>query len=56
MGSSSSAWLAWRARVFAPISKKLTTGEMQKPNAKVHVEGQLEDQVAEERLKENGFI
>jgi osmoprotectant transport system substrate-binding protein len=44
------------AKLFAPISKKLTTEELQKLNAKVDVQGQLEDQVAEEWLKENGFI
>jgi osmoprotectant transport system substrate-binding protein len=44
------------AKLFAPISKKLTTDELQKLNAKVDVEGQLEDQVAEEWLSENGFI
>ena len=44
------------AELFAPISKKLTTEELQKLNAKVDVQGQLEDQVAEEWLKENGFI
>ncbi|CAN5857828.1 glycine betaine ABC transporter substrate-binding protein [soil metagenome] len=44
------------AKLFAPISKKLTTQELQKLNAKVDVDGQLEDQVAEEWLKENGFI
>jgi osmoprotectant transport system substrate-binding protein len=44
------------AKLFAPISKKLTTEELQKLNAKVDVEGLLEDQVAEEWLKENGFI
>jgi osmoprotectant transport system substrate-binding protein len=44
------------AKLFAPISKKLTTDELQKLNAKVDVQGQLEDQVAEEWLKENGFI
>ncbi len=43
-------------KLFAPISKKLTTEELQKLNAKVDVEGQLEDQVAEEWLQENGFI
>ena len=43
-------------KLFAPISKKLTTEELQKLNAKVDVEGLLEDQVAEEWLKENGFI
>jgi osmoprotectant transport system substrate-binding protein len=44
------------AKLFAPISKKLTTEELQKLNAKVDVDGQLEDQVAEEWLQENGFI
>jgi osmoprotectant transport system substrate-binding protein len=44
------------AKLFAPISEKLTTDELQKLNAKVDVQGQLEDQVAEEWLSENGFI
>ena len=44
------------AKLFAPISKKLTTKELQELNAKVDVEGQLEDQVAEEWLSKNGFI
>jgi osmoprotectant transport system substrate-binding protein len=44
------------AKLFAPISEKLTTEELQKLNAKVDVEGQLEDQVAEEWLSQNGFI
>jgi osmoprotectant transport system substrate-binding protein len=43
-------------KIFAPISKKLTTQELTKLNAKVDVQGQLEDQVAEEWLSENGFI
>jgi len=43
-------------KLFAPISEKLTTDELQKLNAKVDVQGQLEDQVAEEWLSENGFI
>jgi len=43
-------------KIFAPISKKLTTQELQKLNVKVDVEGQLEDQVAEDWLSENGFI
>ena len=43
-------------KLFAPISKKLTTQTLQKLNAKVDVQGQLEDQVAEEWLSENGFI
>jgi osmoprotectant transport system substrate-binding protein len=44
------------AKLFAPISEKLTTDELQKLNAKVDVQGQLEDQVAEEWLSQNGFI
>jgi osmoprotectant transport system substrate-binding protein len=44
------------AKLFAPISEKLTTDELLKLNAKVDVQGQLEDQVAEEWLSENGFI
>ena len=43
-------------KIFAPINEKLTTEELQKLNEKVDVKGQLEDQVAEEWLKENGFI
>jgi osmoprotectant transport system substrate-binding protein len=43
-------------KLFAPISEKLTTDELQKLNAKVDVDGQLEDQVAEEWLSQNGFI
>ncbi|HET6661801.1 MAG TPA: glycine betaine ABC transporter substrate-binding protein [Rubrobacter sp.] len=43
-------------KLFAPISKKLTTEELLELNAKVDVEGQLEDQVAEEWLSQNGFI
>ncbi len=43
-------------KIFAPISKKLTTQELQKLNVKVDVEGQLEDQVAEDWLSENGFV
>ena len=43
-------------KLFAPISNKLTTEELLKLNAKVDVQGQLEDQVAEEWLSQNGFI
>ncbi|HYZ04773.1 MAG TPA: glycine betaine ABC transporter substrate-binding protein [Rubrobacter sp.] len=43
-------------KLFAPISEKLTTDELQKLNAKVDVDGQLEDEVAEEWLSQNGFI
>ena len=44
------------AKLFAPISEKLDTKTLQELNAKVDVEGQLEDQVAEEWLSKNGFI
>jgi osmoprotectant transport system substrate-binding protein len=44
------------AKLFAPIAKKLDTKTLQELNAKVDVEGQLEDQVAEEWLRKNGFI
>ena len=43
-------------KIFAPINKKLTTEELQKLNERVDVKGELEDQVAEDWLKENGFI
>jgi osmoprotectant transport system substrate-binding protein len=42
--------------VMAPISDKLTTQTLQKLNAKVDVQGQLPEQVAEDWLEENGFI
>jgi osmoprotectant transport system substrate-binding protein len=44
------------AKLFAPISKKLTTDTLQKLNAQVDVEGQLPEDVAEQWLSENGFI
>jgi len=43
-------------KLFAPIAKKLDTETLQKLNAKVDVEGQLPDQVAEDWLSENGFV
>jgi osmoprotectant transport system substrate-binding protein len=43
-------------KVFAPISKKLDTKTLQRLNAKVDVDGELPDQVAEDWLSENGFI
>lgn len=43
-------------KLFAPISKKLTTTTMQKLNAKVDVKGQLPETVAKEWLSSNGFI
>ena len=43
-------------KLFAPIPKRLTTKELQELNAKVDVEGQLEDQVAEGWLSENRVI
>ncbi|MGH3146084.1 MAG: glycine betaine ABC transporter substrate-binding protein [Rubrobacter sp.] len=42
--------------VFAPISEALTTEELLMLNAKVDVEGELEEQVAEDWLTEKGFI
>jgi osmoprotectant transport system substrate-binding protein len=44
------------AKLFAPISKKLSTDTLQKLNAQVDVEGQLPEDVAERWLSENGFI
>jgi osmoprotectant transport system substrate-binding protein len=44
------------AKLFAPISEKLTTDTLQKLNAQVDVEGQLPEEVAEQWLSENGFI
>jgi osmoprotectant transport system substrate-binding protein len=44
------------AKLFAPISEKLTTETLQKLNAQVDVEGQLPEEVAEQWLSENGFI
>ncbi len=43
-------------KIFAPISKKLTTDTLQRLNAQVDVEGQLPEDVAEQWLSENGFI
>jgi len=44
------------AEVFAPISKVLTTEVVRGLNEKVDVGGELEDDVAEQFLKENGFV
>jgi osmoprotectant transport system substrate-binding protein len=44
------------AEVFAPISKVLTTDVMRGLNEKVDVGGELEDDVAEQFLTDNGFI
>ncbi len=44
------------AKLFAPISTKLTTETLQKLNAQVDVEGQLPEEVAEQWLSDNGFI
>lgn len=44
------------ADLFAPISKLLTTEQMQQLNLQVDVEGQPPDQVAEQFLRDNGFI
>ncbi len=43
-------------KLFAPISKKLTTETLQNLNTQVDIEGQLPEEVAEQWLSENGFI
>ena len=43
-------------KVFAPISKKLTTEELQKLNTQVDIDGQLPEDVAQKWLSDNGFI
>jgi osmoprotectant transport system substrate-binding protein len=43
-------------KIFAPISKKLTTETLQKLNTQVDVEGRLPEDVAQQWLSENGFI
>lgn len=44
------------AEIFAPISQQLTQDKMQELNAQVDVEGRFAEEVAEEFLRENGFI
>jgi osmoprotectant transport system substrate-binding protein len=44
------------ADLFAPISELLTTEEMQRLNAAVDVDGQPPEDVAQEFLRDNGFI
>lgn len=44
------------ADLFAPISKLLTTEKMQQLNAAVDVDGQPPEKVAEQFLRDNGFI
>lgn len=44
------------AELFAPISEQLTQEKMTELNARVDVEGQFAEQVAEDFLRENGFI
>lgn len=44
------------AEVFKPLTNKLTTEKMRQLNAKVDVQGQLPEQVAEEFLQQNGLI
>ena len=44
------------AEVFDPISKALTTEVVRGLNEKVDVGGELEDDVAEQFLKDNGFV
>jgi osmoprotectant transport system substrate-binding protein len=43
-------------KIFAPISKKLTTETLQKLNAQVDVKGLLPEDVAKKWLSDNGFI
>ena len=43
-------------KIFAPISKKLTTSTLQKLNAQVDVKGLLPEDVAKKWLSDNGFI
>jgi osmoprotectant transport system substrate-binding protein len=43
-------------KIFAPISKKLTTEELQKLNTQVDIDGQLPEDVAQKWLSDNGFI
>jgi osmoprotectant transport system substrate-binding protein len=42
--------------LFAPITEKLDTKTLQQFNAAVDVDGQLPEEVAEEWLRENGFV
>ncbi len=42
--------------LFAPISEKLTTEELQALNSQVDVDGLPEEQVAQKWLEDNGFI
>lgn len=44
------------ADLFAPISELLTTEQMQRLNLQVDVEGQPPEEVAEQFLRDNGFI
>jgi osmoprotectant transport system substrate-binding protein len=43
-------------KIFAPISKKLTTDTLQKLNTQVDIDGQLPEDVAQKWLSDNGFI
>ena len=43
-------------KIFAPISKKLTTEELQKLNTQVDIDGQLPEDVTQKWLSDNGFI
>ncbi|HLU59905.1 MAG TPA: glycine betaine ABC transporter substrate-binding protein, partial [Pseudonocardia sp.] len=44
------------ADVFNPIAEKLTTELMRELNERVDVGGELPDEVAEDFLRQNGFI
>jgi len=43
-------------KLFAPVSKKLTTETLQKLNTQVDIDGQLPEDVAQKWLSDNGFI
>src|SRR5215210_8652560 len=43
-------------KIFAPISKKLTTETLQSLNTQVDIDGQLPEDVAKKWLSDNGFI
>ena len=43
-------------KLFNPIAKALTTKEMTQMNARVDVDGELPEDVAEDWLSKNGFV
>ncbi len=54
--TSCSALLGSSVRCFGPIAKSLDTKTMTEMNAKVDVDGELPEDVAEDFLSENGFV